>query len=141
MQAERAAILAQYQVPTEPFSALALAELPTDTLERPWAVTAEEAATRRDLRGTDTRIASIDPPGCVDVDDALSVRRLPSAATHATGGQAKASAAACWEVGVHIADVSHFVREGGALDQEAQERGTTVYLIDQRVDMLPALLR
>jgi len=42
---------------------------------------------------------------------------------------------------VHIADVSHFVREGGALDQEAQERGTTVYLIDQRVDMLPALLR
>jgi DIS3-like exonuclease 1 len=43
-------------------------------------------------------------------------------------------------VGVHIADVSHFVREGGALDQEAQERGTTVYLIDQRVDMLPPLL-
>ena len=43
-------------------------------------------------------------------------------------------------VGVHIADVSHFVREGGHLDSEARARGTTVYLVDRRLDMLPALL-
>ncbi|KAK3258973.1 hypothetical protein CYMTET_32006 [Cymbomonas tetramitiformis] len=96
-----------------------------DTPEEPWRIPEEEIARRRDLRGPEHRTASIDPPGCVDVDDALSVHALPG------GG---------WEVGVHIADVSHFVRAGGALDMEARARGTTVYLVDRRLDMLPGVL-
>lgn len=46
----------------------------------------------------------------------------------------------CSQVGVHIADVSHFIRPGTALDREAGHRGTTVYLVDQRIDMVPELL-
>ncbi|KAG9992914.1 ribonuclease R, partial [Aureobasidium melanogenum] len=78
---------------------------------------------RRDLR--DLLICSIDPPGCVDIDDALHARTLPNGNI---------------EVGVHIADVSNFVKPNNAMDQEASLRGTTVYLVDKRIDMLPMLL-
>jgi hypothetical protein len=81
---------------------LALAELPTDTPQNPWRVAAEEAVARRDLRGTDTRVASIDPPGCVDVDDTLSVRRLPAEAPpprrRSARGEQPQPPVACWEV-------------------------------------------
>lgn len=67
----------------------------------------------------------MDPPGCTDIDDALHCRDLPDGTL---------------EVGVHIADVSHFIRPGNALDREAASRATTVYLVDKRIDMVPELL-
>lgn len=70
-------------------------------------------------------ICSVDPVGCTDIDDALHSRQLPNGNT---------------EVGVHIADVSHFIRPGTALDLEASLRATTVYLVDKRIDMVPELL-
>lgn len=124
---EMAALLARYDVPTDPFGAQALAELPREGSS--WTVPDAEYATRRDLRHH--RACSIDPPGCTDVDDALSVHFLPEVNPE-NGGSI--------EVGVHIADVSHFVRPGTLLDYEAQLRGTTVYLVDRRLDMLPSLL-
>lgn len=70
-------------------------------------------------------ICSVDPPGCTDIDDALHCRQL-------SNGN--------FEVGVHIADVSHFIRPGTPLDKEAASRATTVYLVDKRIDMVPELL-
>ncbi|KAF3058960.1 Exosome complex exonuclease dis3 [Daldinia childiae] len=78
---------------------------------------------REDLRGL--LICSIDPVGCQDIDDALHARPIPNGN---------------FEVGVHIADVSHFVKPSNAMDTEASIRGTTVYLVDKRIDMLPMLL-
>ena len=77
--------------------------------------------TRRDLRWT-VPVCSIDPVGCVDIDDAVSVRTLP-------GGHL--------EVGVHIADVEYFLPAGGALDDEARRRAAAVYLADRHLPMLP----
>lgn len=67
-------------------------------------------------------VCSVDPPGCTDIDDALHCRDLPNGNL---------------EVGVHIADVSHFIRPGTAIDKEAALRATTVYLVDKRIDMVP----
>lgn len=80
---------------------------------------------KQDLKGRedfrDWLVATIDPADAKDHDDALSVRRVGSE----------------FEVGVHIADVSHYVEAGGTLDLEAFERGTSVYLVDRVVPMLP----
>jgi len=124
---EMAALLARFDIPSEPFGQSALAELPREGAN--WVVPPSEVDARRDLRHH--RACSIDPPGCTDVDDALSVYALPER-NPSNGG--------VYEVGVHIADVSYFVREGSALDFEARARGTTVYLVNRRLDMLPALL-
>lgn len=78
---------------------------------------------RRDLRDLD--VFTIDPADARDYDDALSVRR-------AADGR--------WEVGVHIADVGHYVRPGSAIDKEALHRGTSVYLVDRVIPMLPEVL-
>lgn len=78
---------------------------------------------RVDLR--DIPICSVDPPGCTDIDDALHCRLVRKGV---------------YEVGVHIADVSHFIKPGNALDKEAALRATTVYLVDKRIDMVPELL-
>lgn len=78
---------------------------------------------REDLR--EEIVCSIDPPGCQDIDDALHAKRLSNGNI---------------EAGVHIADVSHFVHPDNPMDAEAASRGTTVYLVDKRIDMLPALL-
>lgn len=78
---------------------------------------------RRDMRDAPT--CTIDPADAKDFDDALSMRKLPNGR---------------YEVGVHIADVSHFVREGTALDKEARERGFSVYLVDRTIPMLPEIL-
>lgn len=78
---------------------------------------------RQDLR--DYSICSVDPPGCTDIDDALHCRSLEGDIL---------------EIGVHIADVSHFIRPGNALDLEAASRATTVYLVGNRIDMVPELL-
>jgi ribonuclease R len=78
---------------------------------------------RVDLR--DVPVFTIDPPGCTDIDDALSIRRMPSGN---------------WEIGVHIADVNHYLRQGSALDKEAALRGTCVYLANRMIPMLPVPL-
>lgn len=78
---------------------------------------------RRDFRDAPT--CTIDPFDAKDFDDALSVRKLPDGTI---------------EVGVHIADVSHFVRPGTAIDKEAVERATSVYLVDRTIPMLPEVL-
>lgn len=67
----------------------------------------------------------MDPPGCKDIDDALHCRQL-------NNGN--------YEVGVHIADVTHFVKPDCALDIEASLRCNTVYLVERRTDMLPSIL-
>lgn len=79
--------------------------------------------TRRDFRGITT--FTIDPADAKDFDDALSIRTLPNGYT---------------EVGVHIADVSFFVRTGSAIDTEARHRATSVYLVDRTIPMLPHVL-
>lgn len=86
-------------------------------------ITPEERAARRDMREVPT--FTIDPDDAKDFDDALSLR---------PAGEG------LWEVGVHIADVSHYVQPGSALDNEARERGTSVYLVDRTIPMLPESL-
>ena len=78
---------------------------------------------RRDMRGVTTM--TIDPVDAKDFDDALSFQKLPNGN---------------YEIGIHIADVSHYVREGEVLDEEARERGTSVYLVDRVIPMLPEVL-
>jgi ribonuclease R len=78
---------------------------------------------RRDIRGVTTM--TIDPVDAKDFDDALSCRTLPNGNV---------------EICIHIADVSHYVHEGESLDQEAKERGTSVYLVDRVIPMLPEVL-
>ena len=90
-----------------------------------WWPRALQVAKRKDFREICPRICSIDPPGCTDIDDALHCRTLPNGNI---------------EVGVHIADVTHFLKPESQLDDEALERGTTVYLVDRRIEMLPGLL-
>lgn len=82
-----------------------------------------EVAKRRDMRNILT--FTIDPKDANDFDDALSIRQLQNGN---------------WEIGVHIADVSHYVIPGTVLDDEAYERGTSVYLVDRVVPMLPEVL-
>ncbi|KNC77921.1 exosome complex exonuclease RRP44 [Sphaeroforma arctica JP610] len=117
--AEGEVILIEHDVSYAKFSGDVLACLPAT----PWVLTDEEVARRKDLRYLD--VCSIDPPGCTDIDDALHARLLPNGN---------------YEVGVHIADVTHFVQPRTAMDKEAASRGTTVYLTDNRIDMLPELL-
>ncbi|KAH8268133.1 hypothetical protein KR026_000560 [Drosophila bipectinata] len=119
MATENEVILLEHDVPHCKFSEEVLSFLP----KMPWTITEEDYAKRVDLR--DLYICSVDPPGCTDIDDALHCRELPNGNL---------------EVGVHIADVSHFIRPGNALDKEAAARGTTVYLVGKRIDMVPELL-
>ena len=88
-----------------------------------YKIDAEELAKRVDLRNE--HVLSIDPVGCKDIDDALHCKVLPNGN---------------FEVGVHIADVSHYIAPDSALDFEAAERSTSVYLVERRIDMLPDLL-
>lgn len=89
-------------------------------------ISAEEIAKRRDLRGTPT--FTIDPFDAKDFDDAISFKVL----TEQDGP--------LYEIGVHIADVSHYVRPGTALDKEAVKRGCSIYLVDRTIPMLPEVL-
>ena len=82
-----------------------------------------EIKNRLDIRKTTT--FTIDPKEAKDFDDALSVKQLKNKN---------------WEIGVHIADVNHYVLEGGVIDKEALERGTSVYLVDRVIPMLPEVL-
>ena len=123
--AETEALLLEYDVQYRPFPKAVLDCLPIEGHD--WKVPANTDDPgwrgRKDLR--DLLVCSIDPVGCQDIDDALHARPLPNGN---------------FEVGVHIADVSHFVKPNNAMDAEASMRGTTVYLVDKRIDMLPILL-
>ncbi|XP_034143266.1 DIS3-like exonuclease 1 isoform X2 [Esox lucius] len=128
LETEVQTILIENCIHIAPFSEAQLREMPASSPERPWTVDPAEVVTRRDLRDTHL-VFSIDPRGCEDVDDTLSVRSLPP------GPQGPRL-----ELGVHIADVTHFVKEGTLTDLEARARATTYYLADRRYDMLPAVL-
>jgi ribonuclease R len=89
----------------------------------PEAISADDIPGREDFRNVLT--FTIDPKDAKDFDDALSVRRLEDGN---------------WEVGVHIADVTHYVKPDTTIDHEAQERATSVYLVDRTIPMLPERL-
>ena len=118
-ETENEVLLIEHDVPHIPFSIAVLKDLPPET----WSISDKELLKRQDLRYLP--VCSVDPPGCTDIDDALHFIKLDSGN---------------YQVGVHIADVSHFIRPGTALDEEASSRGTTVYLADKRIDMVPELL-
>lgn len=118
---ENQVLLLEHDVPHLKFTDAVLSCLPSEGSN--WKVPEEEVRNRLDLRSVN--ICSVDPPGCTDIDDALHYADLDQDTC---------------EVGVHIADVSYFVKPGTALDQEAANRGTTVYLSDRRIDMIPELL-
>ena len=115
---EMHAILAEYGMPyVYPQAVEAAAEkLSAD-------ITPEDYAEREDFR--DVVTFTIDPKDAKDFDDALSIRTLKPG---------------LWEVGVHIADVSHYVKEGSIIDKEAAKRATSVYLVDRTIPMLPERL-
>ena len=115
---EMHAILAEFGLP---YVYPAAVEKAADKI--PAEISAEEIARREDFRGVTT--FTIDPKDAKDFDDALSIRKLK-------GG--------LWEVGVHIADVTHYVKEGGIIDKEAEKRATSVYLVDRTIPMLPERL-
>ncbi len=111
-------ILAEYGLPYEFPEEV---ELEADAIDR--EIRDEEVAKRWDMRKTLT--LTIDPKDAKDFDDALSIRKLENGN---------------WEIGVHIADVSHYVRPGTRLDDEAYSRATSIYLVDRVVPMLPEVL-
>lgn len=86
-------------------------------------ISAEEIAKREDMRSTTT--FTIDPRDAKDFDDALSIKQLKNGR---------------WEVGVHIADVTHYVQEGDTIDKEGESRATSIYLVDRTIPMLPERL-
>ncbi len=116
--AEMHAILAQYNLPYKyPKNVEDAAEKIDAT------ITEQEIARREDFR--DVFTCTIDPKDAKDFDDALSIRKLDNG---------------LWEVGVHIADVSHYVKEGSTIDKEAYNRATSIYLVDRTIPMLPERL-
>jgi ribonuclease R len=115
---EMHAILAEYALPYRFESEVANA---ADQISE--EITAEDIAQRRDFRKVLT--FTIDPADAKDFDDALSFRKLENGN---------------YEIGVHIADVTHYVKPGSVVDKEAQTRGTSVYLVDRTVPMLPEKL-
>jgi exosome complex exonuclease DIS3/RRP44 len=116
---ETEVILLEHDVAYADFTPQVLACLPSTD----WKPQEEDYTQREDLRHLN--VCSVDPPGCTDIDDALHAIHLPNGNI---------------EVGVHIADVTHFVKADTPLDREATQRSTTVYLVDRRIDMLPSLL-
>ena len=116
--AEMHAILAQYNLPYKYPKNVEEAAEKIDA-----AITQEEIDRREDMR--DVFTCTIDPRDAKDFDDALSIRKLDNG---------------LWEVGVHIADVSHYVKEGSVIDKEAYARATSIYLVDRTIPMLPERL-
>ena len=112
------AILAEYGLPSEfPIEVETFAQKIDTSIEE------DEIAKRRDMR--DTLTFTIDPKDAKDFDDALSFKKLENGN---------------YEIGIHIADVSHYLQEGTILDDEAYQRATSVYLVDRVVPMLPEVL-
>jgi ribonuclease R len=116
--AEMHAILAEYGLP---YKYPALVEKAAKKISS--QITKEDIKAREDFR--DTLTFTIDPKDAKDFDDALSIKKLKNN---------------LWEVGVHIADVTHYVKPGSSVDKEAAERATSVYLVDRTIPMLPEVL-
>ena len=117
-EAEINAIMAEFGLPFEfPQEVEVESEAIADTIPE------EEIAHRRDFRGVTT--FTIDPADAKDFDDALSIEKLENGN---------------WEIGVHIADVTHYVRPGTELEREGKHRATSVYLVDRVIPMLPERL-
>ena len=116
---ETAVLLHEFDVPHEAFTPEVMSCLPPSD----WSIGPSDLEGRADFRNLP--VVSIDPPGCKDIDDALHCIRLPNGRM---------------QCGVHIADVTHFVHPGSPLDEEAQHRSTSTYLVERRLDMLPSLL-
>ena len=115
---EMHAILAEFGLPYKyPLAVEHAANLISDVIP------VDEIARRIDMR--DVLTCTIDPHDAKDFDDALSIRSIGKN---------------LWEVGVHIADVTHYVSENGIIDKEAQHRATSVYLVDRTIPMLPERL-
>jgi ribonuclease R len=89
----------------------------------PALITQKEIDAREDFR--DTLTFTIDPKDAKDFDDALSIKKLPNQ---------------LWEIGVHIADVTYYVKQGSVIDKEAAQRATSIYLVDRTIPMLPEIL-
>ena len=121
---EMHAILAQYGLP---YKYPKHVEDAADKIDP--GITPEEIARREDFR--DVFTCTIDPKDAKDFDDALSIREIVNS---------KSSNSKLYEVGVHIADVSHYVKEGSVIDKEAVKRATSVYLVDRTIPMLPERL-
>ena len=117
-ETEMHSILAEYGLPIKFPDGIEAAAENLDV-----SIKESEIKKRKDLRKVTT--FTIDPSDAKDFDDALSLQKLKNGN---------------WEIGVHIADVSHYLREGSALDKEAYERATSVYLVDRVVPMLPEVL-
>ena len=100
-------------------------------------ISEEEIARREDFR--DVFTCTIDPKDAKDFDDALSIRVINDGSSK-VNSQKPTAKSQLYEVGVHIADVSHYVTEGSILDREAEERATSVYLVDRTIPMLPERL-
>jgi len=117
-EVEMHAILAEFELPWKfPEEVTRASDLISDR------ITKEDYKSRRDFRRVPT--FTIDPADAKDFDDALSLRKLKNGK---------------WEVGIHIADVTHYVKPKSIIDQEGYERGTSVYLVDRVVPMLPEKL-
>ncbi len=142
---EMHAILAQYGLPYKYPKTVEDAAMKIDP-----GITPEEIARREDFR--DVWTCTIDPKDAKDFDDALSIRVAPPSAPEGATDAGKprrianeapsgaVGGARLYEVGVHIADVTHYVKEGSIIDKEAQKRATSVYLVDRTIPMLPERL-
>jgi protein SSD1 len=119
IEVETSALLKDCNFPTEEFADNVLKCLPPV----PWTIPERELEVRKDLR--EHRVFTIDPDTAKDLDDALSIQHNPDGT---------------YDVGVHIADLSYFVKPNTALDRDARKRATTVYLIQRAVPMLPPAL-
>ena len=140
--AEMHAILAQYGLPYKYPKSVEEAASKIDA-----GITPEEIARREDFR--DVWTCTIDPYDAKDFDDALSIRQISRYEVRGTRYENSSNADSnlaprtshlaprLWEVGVHIADVSHYVKEGTIIDKEAVKRATSVYLVDRTIPMLP----
>ena len=134
-ESETMAILYDHEINNEPFSDAILQEMPTPD----WIPNLEDYKNRAlwgfeppsnaehlvDISNKNALVCSIDPPGCTDIDDTLHCLEISKDRV---------------QIGVHIADVTHFVNHMSLTDIEAAKRGTTVYLVDRRIDMLPGVL-
>lgn len=131
---EMHAILAQYGLPYEyPKNVEEAANKISEE------ITPEDYAEREDFREVFT--CTIDPHDAKDFDDALSLRGVESGKLKVeSSGKLGVESGKLYEVGVHIADVSHYVTEGSVIDKEAQKRATSVYLVDRTIPMLPERL-
>ena len=117
-ETEMHAILAEFELPYN-FTG----EVEADADKIPGEITESDIKARRDFRTTPT--FTIDPADAKDFDDALSLKQLENGN---------------WEVGVHIADVTHYVKPGSLVEEEAKQRATSIYLVDRVVPMLPERL-